>query len=1858
MCVNFKNIKNKIKKLYVFLFSLIILTVLAGSVFIAAAIDYENHWARPVFDDWIRLGILKPDSNGDIHPDDPISRGELSSYINKIMGYSTPADISKYTDTPRSTLYYWDMAVATGVGYMAPTSANTLSPAAPMTREQVISAFAKVAQIPESPTDLSVLSWVNDASQISNDKLNDIASSIVNGFIAGQGGYSIQPKEYMSVSEVIVLLDRLNSGKRVYAFPGTYGPQTGNIVSNYTTIMSTGVNLNNANVSKDLDIHSDTGEGDVYLTTDSIAGTFFVNGGKNIYMSKVTAGEIQINKTGAHLVYTADSGSNAGALVINGDNAVVDINRGNTTQKIIINGKNATINVGENVKINDLSVYGDNATVNLAVGARLENVTLNAKTQINGQGTIGTLNVNPGGDGSVIDPKPDKTNIADGTNVTIDNKSAGSSNPKVIGGSFLFPVTLKVNTDDTTGLIITKNDFKIAIDGSQNSNFTVSTVSPTEFNIILPVQISAYTQVTITGVNNLTGTVTISQASQPTITDAIPSDMKTINLTLTNPQGTAFSNANFQVQIAGKAVTGFMVTAQSPTSYNLIIPSSATIKSGQVITINGQNGLGGSVTVGAIAAVKAIVFEDNTRFLVNTDDTSGNKITADCFGISVGGGVTDFTVKEKSKTSYEITLTSIILTEGTTVDVDGKKYLSGQASSNYSTPFLVSKVNDIDKKNISIVLLSAPSVDLTTEKHADSFQVFVDNTRIPVTGITKDMTDKKNTTYNLMVDLSNMQGILTVNRVKESKNKGMVDFVDPVLLDVRMNDRYLNESPPNFRVEPASAKLIIEFSEPVFKTAPSTKFSNKEVALSGTVFNIITGTGSGFDPTGIKVAISANSVILDLSGAKRMDPGIYTLTIDKTQIFDAFGNPCGRNNPDKVSFKFDIIGSVPTVVSAAQNPTGGIDIKLNGSAADAFGTAMSQDQDTDSYILIMDGPTQKGTAITYQYISYDSKTKTLSINRDALPPNIADITDPNYLDKTTYKLIFTNPDFVHFEVSKIKIDTKRPEILNVSLKDTNLTAGNNGSIVYTQTDADGNPALDENGNPITYTVPMPKVSQSNATIQIEFSEPVFAAPPSAKFTASNLASFGQAFNVDADDSGNVDLGNAKLTSSNRTVTISLNSAKLLAPDRYTLTIDGGLIYDSVGNPVNGTDSSMLKYYFTIMRVPPVITSARQQTNGDIVINFSRYVLSTEYRTALCDDGVINIFDKNGNLIQTVSNEFLSADNVNPKLVIKREGLNPNIPKDNYTIELNEYDYATQTTSPLQIYTYDEDKPAITIGGNKKIPLTSNAEQNRVTVQDAIITVTFGGNIKNANGGKFTASDFAVTSDPSVAPFTLYVEDSNGAPISFTPEDLAKIQLTFGPTGISIDLTKAINDSMLYAKFTISVNKSMIYDTNGLRISNEVESGRFKLAKSPFPLQSAVQIPEDGGIVVTLSNYDTSDGTNSQSIDANTYGSYIDGTNYEFGIMSTVRFERNGIIVGYIPSDYIWDGVSAQHGVTYDFSQKTITISKSSLDHIIDLDGNPVKLDGGKYTLVLNHSEYADNKIDLTVDTTPPVISTGYPKANIDNTSGTTMAHITFKFNEDVNCAQIICTAEYKNSGINVNVEPVNPVNGYSNVVTVSFPVANNTYLSDYIITNLTVQDLYTNKASFPIAPETGICALPLSLHDSSKMSPGDSNSQIPGFEYDAQALTNTEDSPKFLFEESPTDFSKYYDPTTRKVTNNEFANILTEKANGATEVTLQSEMVVTIPDGVTTFRYTESKIPTLTSAFTFNDFRNVPSDKKIILHNEIKYTLDNGTWTVGTVQDSNSMGYYIFEWSTADKVYYTYVISDFVSSPVPAETAP
>ena len=105
----------------------------------SVANELSGHWAGETLTQWVKLGLLKGDNNGNYNPDKEISRAEFMALVNRVMNYTAKSDsIRKFTDVSANNWYYADASKALAAGYINGTTAKTLSPEDTITREQAI----------------------------------------------------------------------------------------------------------------------------------------------------------------------------------------------------------------------------------------------------------------------------------------------------------------------------------------------------------------------------------------------------------------------------------------------------------------------------------------------------------------------------------------------------------------------------------------------------------------------------------------------------------------------------------------------------------------------------------------------------------------------------------------------------------------------------------------------------------------------------------------------------------------------------------------------------------------------------------------------------------------------------------------------------------------------------------------------------------------------------------------------------------------------------------------------------------------------------------------------------------------------------------------------------------------------------------------------------------------------------------------------------------------------------------------------------------------------------------------------------------------------------------------------------------------------------------------------------------------------------------------------------------------------------------------------------------------------------------------------------------------------------------------
>ena len=152
-------------------------------------------------------GYIAGDGTGNYLPNQIMTRAQFAAVINRVMGYTEESpSIANYTDVEDSAWYRSDLAKALSAGYMSGTSATTMSPNQPVTREQAAVMIVRLLE-ENTSVDLSVLDDFTDRDDISAFAVNAMAKLISDGYLYG-ADVKLMPQKSMTRAEGIALLSR------------------------------------------------------------------------------------------------------------------------------------------------------------------------------------------------------------------------------------------------------------------------------------------------------------------------------------------------------------------------------------------------------------------------------------------------------------------------------------------------------------------------------------------------------------------------------------------------------------------------------------------------------------------------------------------------------------------------------------------------------------------------------------------------------------------------------------------------------------------------------------------------------------------------------------------------------------------------------------------------------------------------------------------------------------------------------------------------------------------------------------------------------------------------------------------------------------------------------------------------------------------------------------------------------------------------------------------------------------------------------------------------------------------------------------------------------------------------------------------------------------------------------------------------------------------------------------------------------------------------------------------------------------------------------------------------------------------
>ena len=209
-------------------------------------LDTKGHWAHDTILKCAEYGLVAG-NNGYYMPNKPIKRGDLAIIIDRMLGLKT-VSYNLFNDLPNDSYYRDAVLRCVAAGYIAGTSANTVSPEGFATREQVAVIICRMFNIDTSY--YGYTSFADDA-KIGAWAKPSVAAVKRLGYMVGGNNNQFNPKSNITRAELITLINNIAN---------TYIPKTdrngsgsdfkGTFPTNIVTCRN--ITLNQSTVGRDL----------------------------------------------------------------------------------------------------------------------------------------------------------------------------------------------------------------------------------------------------------------------------------------------------------------------------------------------------------------------------------------------------------------------------------------------------------------------------------------------------------------------------------------------------------------------------------------------------------------------------------------------------------------------------------------------------------------------------------------------------------------------------------------------------------------------------------------------------------------------------------------------------------------------------------------------------------------------------------------------------------------------------------------------------------------------------------------------------------------------------------------------------------------------------------------------------------------------------------------------------------------------------------------------------------------------------------------------------------------------------------------------------------------------------------------------------------------------------------------------------------------------------------------------------------------------------------------------------------------------------------------------------------------------
>lgn len=235
--------KGNLRRMGALLLLLAMLVGMLPQTVLAAAADYT----QPYLNQLVNWGFMRGDIDGNLNPDNNITRAEFVTIINRAFGYET-VGATPFNDVEDTDWYAEDVAIAYTAGYITGTSANTFSPLAEITREEAAVILARNLMM--QPT-VGENTDFTDGRDLSNWSSGLVSTAARYNLLSGYPDGSFRPQNPITRGEVAIMVTKAVGTPVQEPGEHTLGSVYGNVV-----ISKSGVTLRDTVIAGNLYITS------------------------------------------------------------------------------------------------------------------------------------------------------------------------------------------------------------------------------------------------------------------------------------------------------------------------------------------------------------------------------------------------------------------------------------------------------------------------------------------------------------------------------------------------------------------------------------------------------------------------------------------------------------------------------------------------------------------------------------------------------------------------------------------------------------------------------------------------------------------------------------------------------------------------------------------------------------------------------------------------------------------------------------------------------------------------------------------------------------------------------------------------------------------------------------------------------------------------------------------------------------------------------------------------------------------------------------------------------------------------------------------------------------------------------------------------------------------------------------------------------------------------------------------------------------------------------------------------------------------------------------------------------------------